>query len=197
MNILLEKSDNVYIQEGYLAKESDESHYYLLSQNTFDSYSDLLSAYRLMIYNTPFYDIFHYPEYRDALGNELMIYAPKIYFNHIDKIVHELMKGTISFPKESQTSMCWYETKNNFMLFFGELAKELLLEKIDEDCLKADFEDEDIISLSLKYLEQAPVDSEAREFLKCKMPTFARRMTLKDYKKFKEIHGNIFRYTDN
>lgn len=47
----------------------------------------LPQSLRRMLTNIEFYDVFAFPEYKNIQGESLMVYAPKMFIEHISKIV--------------------------------------------------------------------------------------------------------------
>ncbi len=94
-----------------------------------------------MITNIDFYDVFTFPQYVNSQGEPLMVYAPRMFIEHISSIVEELATGKNYHLKERCTlpnylkgektyhyADFWWDIENDFYIFFGEKKRDLVLE---------------------------------------------------------------------
>ncbi len=93
-----------------------------------------------MLTNIEFYDVFTFPQYENAQGEPLMVYAPRMFIEHISGIVDDLAAGKNYYLKEGCTlhnylkgvkasnyDDFWWDIRNDFYIFFGEQKRDLVL----------------------------------------------------------------------
>lgn len=152
----------------------------------------LPSSTERMLINIDFYDTFEFPEYKNPDGESLIVYAPKMFIDHIVSIVDELAQGKNYHLKEycslnrylngEQTyeyADFWWDIENDFYIFFGEEKKELVLQaqKAMRERSIGDIEIGDWDKLSEYYsIVNNDLSVAARAFLKPKKSRAARRL---------------------
>lgn len=154
----------------------------------------LPSSTERMLTNIEFYDIFTFPEYKNINNEELMIYAPKMFKEHISKIVHGLTDGSLTKylqepcylqrylegnKKAYEKVNFWWDIENDFYIFFGEDKKELILEaqkQMRERSIgQVDVGNWDELSSYYSMFNQ-DLNEEAKEFLKPKKKELGKRL---------------------
>ena len=145
-----------------------------------------------MLTNIDFYDVFPFPQYENTKGEPLMVYAPKMFIEHIAQIVDELAQGKNYRLKERCTlpeylkgertynyANFWWDIENDFYIFFGEEKKELVLEAQrsmrERSINEVEVGDWDKLSEYYSLVNQ-DLSEEAKEFLKPKKSKLARQL---------------------
>lgn len=147
-----------------------------------------------MLTNIEFYDVFPFPQYINDKGEILMVYAPKMFIEHISEIVEDLASGKVNGRLKEWCNLpdylkgkergynfadFWWDIENDFYIFFGEEKKELILEaqrSMRERSIN-DVEVGNWDELSQYYsLVNQDLNDEAKEFLKPKKSRLARRL---------------------
>lgn len=134
-----------------------------------------------MLTNIDFYDVFTFPQYVNAKGEPLMVYAPKMFIEHISGIVEDLATGKNEHLKERCTlpeylkekRIChhtdfWWDVENDFYIFFGSQKKDLVLkaQKAMRERSIGEVEVGDCDELSeYYYLANQDLNYEAKSFL--------------------------------
>ncbi len=145
-----------------------------------------------MITNIDFYDVFTFSQYVNSKGEPLMVYAPKMFIEHISKIVEELAMGRNNYLKKRCTlpeylagkktypyADFWWDIENDFYIFFGEQKKDLVLaaQKSMRERSIGEVEIGDWDKLSEYYfLFNQDLNDEAKEFLKPKKSKLVKRL---------------------
>lgn len=152
-------------------------------------YNSLDSANRMII-NIAFYDVFSFPEHVNQDGDVLKVYAPRMFIDHISKIVEELACGKLNEKLVEPCSLLqylkgssngdnfWWDLDNDFYIFFSEENENLVLEaqKAMRQRL-GDIVNGDWDYLSNYYsLFNPDLDSEAKAFLKPKRKDLVKRL---------------------
>ena len=166
-----------------------------------DCYVNTYSIKRMLI-NIDFYDVFTFPQYVNENGDELKIYAPKMFIEHISKIVDKLVKGDTYDLHDGCDLMCylrgrnslikndyWLDCNNDFFIFFGKEKEQLLLETMNALRKKTigKIEVGDWDKLSEYYsLTNQDLDSEITNFLKPKKAPLYRALVRALYKKIEK-----------
>ena len=155
------------------------------------------NSLRRMIVNSEFYDVFSFPEYRNKDGEELMVYAPRMFIEHVsglvEKLVHDkyynlyserlrdlhrYLTGTRPIWWNPDNNF-WWDTDNDFYIFFGEEHKNMILQ-IQNVMRENNFCDApvgDWDSLSEYYrLSCLDLDKEALAFLRPKKKPLIRKL---------------------
>lgn len=145
-----------------------------------------------MLTNIEFYEVFTFPEYKNAQGEPLMVYAPKMFIEHISAIVENLAKGQnlrlkarcdipeyMEGKKRYGQANFWWDVQNDFYVFFGEEKRDLILEAVramrERSINEVEVGDWD--QLSEYYLEENPdLNDEAKEFLSHKKDVLVKRL---------------------
>lgn len=149
---------------------------------------------RRMLTNIDFYEVFTFPEYKDIEENEMMVYAPIMFKEHISSIIHNLVEGSLNRDLQEPCYLLsylngknskfnkvnfWWDIENDFYIFFGEDKKELILEahKQMRERSIGQIEIGDWDELSNYYsLVNQDLNDEAKEFLKPKKSKLAKRL---------------------
>lgn len=162
--------------------------------------SEFLTIYlgrstRRMLTNIDFYDVFPFPQYTNKEGEPMMVYAPKMFIDHISGIVDELATGSINWNLKEPCNLpgylkgekdvynyadFWWDIQNDFYICFGEKNMNTLIEAQEamREASKGDVEIGDWNKLAKYYLEANPdLSDEAKEFLKPKETGFARLLS--------------------
>lgn len=145
-----------------------------------------------MLTNIDFYDVFTFPQYVNTEGEPLMVYAPRMFIDHITKIVEELAKGENYYLKERCTlpeylngeitynyTDFWWDIQNDFYIFFGEEKRDLVLaaQTAMRERSIGEVEVGDWDELSEYYsLANLDLDESAQEFLKPKKSRSIKRL---------------------
>lgn len=146
---------------------------------------------RRMLTNIDFYDVFTFPHYVNPQGEPLMVYAPKMFIEHISEIVEGLATGKChlkerctlpEYLKGKETynyADFWWDIENDFYIFFGEQKRDLVLTA--QKAMRERFIDEveigDWDKLSEYYsLVNQDLNDEAKEFLRPKKSKLLRRL---------------------
>ena len=105
----------------------------------FDEWA-LLESRDRMITNIGFYDFFSFPEYQNQKGEELQVYAPAFFIQHIETIIRELMSGCLQKDLRKECRILnyqkgddervdfWWDIDNDYYVFFGEEKQGLIKE---------------------------------------------------------------------
>lgn len=95
-----------------------------------------------MLTNIEFYDVFEFPEYHNDKGEILMVYATRMFIEHISEIVHNLANGSLNDYLKQYCNLVdylkgekdcynyadfWWDIQNDFYIFFRRRKKELNL----------------------------------------------------------------------
>ena len=153
---------------------------------------ELPQSNQRMLINIDFYDVFTFPQYTNASGETLMVYAPKMFIEHISKIVEELALGNNHYLKERCTlhkylkgeetydnANFWWDIENDFFIFFGEQKRDLLLtaqKAMREKTIdKVEVGDWDKLSEYYSLVNQ-DLNEEAKEFLRPKKSKLIKRL---------------------
>lgn len=159
---------------------------------SFEFESELPESNQRMLININFYDIFTFPQYVNASGESLMVYAPKMFIEHISKIVEELAIGNSHHLKERCTlheylkdgknydyANFWWDIENNFFIFFGEQKRDLILaaqQAMREKTInKVEIGNWDKLS-EYYYLTNQDLNDDAKEFLRPKKSKLIKRL---------------------
>lgn len=145
-----------------------------------------------MLFNIDFYDVFTFPQYVNTKGEQLMVYAPKMFIEHISKIVEELAEGKnynlkvrcflpeyLKGVRNYRYADFWWDIENDFYIFFGEEKRDLVLEaqKVMRERSIGEVEVGDWDKLSEYYiLANKDLNDEAKEFLKSKKNDSIKRL---------------------
>lgn len=143
-----------------------------------------------MLTNIDFYDIFTFPQYVNAQGEPLMIYAPKMFIEHISGIVDELATGKNYHLQERCTLPAylkgersyedfWWDIENDFYIFFGDQKRDLVLaaQKAMREKSINEVEVGNWNKLSEYYsLVNQDLNDEAKEFLRPKKSKLVNRL---------------------
>ena len=147
-----------------------------------------------MLTNIEFYDVFTFPQYVNGNGEELMVYAPRMFIEHIAEIVENLANGSLNGNLKEWCNLSdylkgkeraykhanfWWDIENDFYIFFGKEKKELVLEaqramrERSLDQVEVGNWDE----LSEYYsIANQDLNDEAKEFLRPKKSKLTRRL---------------------
>ena len=159
---------------------------------SFEFQCELPQSNQRMLTNIEFYDFFPFPQYTNSFGEPLMVYAPKMFIEHISKIVEELATGKNHHLKERCTlpkclrgevpfdkANFWWDLENDFFIFFGEEKKDYVFaaqKAMRERSLdKVEVGDWDQLSQYYSLVNQ-DLNEEAKEFLRPKKSKLARRL---------------------
>lgn len=144
-----------------------------------------------MLTNIKFYDIISFPEYINSVGEELKVYGPMMFHNHIKEIVDNLAWNTIRLKEYcglseylkgkagDQSPNFWWDIENDFYIFFGEEKATMILELHEILLQNSDlkFKYNHWNKLSRYYLLMNPdLDEKARNFLQSKQQPLAKRL---------------------
>ncbi len=144
-----------------------------------------------MLTNIDFYDVFTFPQYVNAQGEQLMVYAPKMFIEHISEIVEELATGNCrlkeicTLPKYLKGEKTyhyadfWWDIENDFYIFFGEQKRDLVLaaQNAMRERSIGEVEVGDWDNLSEYYsLVNPDLNDEAKEFLRPKKANLVKRL---------------------
>ena len=171
------------------------------------SYGVLGNSIKRMLVNSEFYDVFVFPEYRNANGEPLKVYAPKMFIEHISKIIdclaldryyldyREELRDLHKYLAGSSNSNIdfWWNPDNDFYIFFGDKNEELILlaQKAMKEKNFADAPSYDWDTLSSYYLASNPdLDDEAKQFLKPKRKVEERKLINVLNKRINDIKKN-------
>ena len=147
-----------------------------------------------MLTNIEFYDVFSFPQYSNDKDEELMVYAPTMFIEHISKIVNDLACGKLNNDLKEKCNLSdyirgkeksydyadfWWDIENDFYVFFGEDKKKLILEAQDA-MRKRSIDQVDIGNwdeLSQYYsLVNQDLPDEAKSFLRPKKSKLKKRL---------------------
>lgn len=150
-----------------------------------------------MLVNIDFYQVFTIDYITNKRGEPLKLYAPKIFIQHIMKIVDKLTNTRILPDYEycnfadyirgdeslvypfSETPDFWWDIDNSFFMFFGEDKEKLILEsqRVMKENSKGEIEEGDWDLLSrYYYLTNDDLSEETLEFLKPKRAVLQRKL---------------------
>lgn len=140
----------------------------------------LFDSTKRMLVNMEFYDVFSFPNYVNKKGEPLMVYAPKMFIEHISNIVDRLANSSYGLKEyctlndavynHAQTFKTkddfWWDIENDFYLFFGEnhanLIKEAQIKMLENTKIKLGDWDE----LAEYYLLKNPdLNEEVTQYL--------------------------------
>ena len=140
-NYFLERKECHLIQSGTFRKMIDKitgrnSIINLNYMNSAEFEGDALpKSTRRMIVNIDFYDVFTFPEYVNNKGETLKVYAPKMFIEHISKIIDNLIAGNLNHTLKEWCTLpqylkgenhynkidFWWDIENDFYIFFGNI----------------------------------------------------------------------------
>lgn len=164
-----------------------------LPRNSWNSYE----CVRKMLVNIELYDVFTIPEIKNPEGEPLKVYAPKIFIEHILRIIGKLSQRVVRLDGELCTFAnyikgeyayiypfdvepdFWWDIDNAFYMFFGEDKVSLIQEaqkQMRKDSLgELEVVDWDTLS-QYYYLVNDDLSEEALEFLKPKKKPLIRKL---------------------
>ncbi len=144
-----------------------------------------------MLVNIDFYDLFTFPEYVNPNGDELKVYAPKMFIDHIKDIVDNLATNSIRLEeycglaehlkgeKNFYSPDFWWDIDNDFYIFFGKEKADMILEvqRNMREGSKDQVPTGDWDKLSEYYsLVNQDLSKEAQDFLKPKKSKLVKRL---------------------
>lgn len=151
---------------------------------------ELFNSTKRMLVNMEFYDFFSFPNYVNEKEESLMVYAPRMYINHIANIVDRLANSSYGLKKYCTLNDVirnydqifktkddfWWDIENDFYIFFGEdhahLIKEAQIKMLENKKIKLGDWDE----LAEYYLLKNPdLSEEAIQFLQQKKSNSIKR----------------------
>lgn len=150
----------------------------------------LFNSTKRMLVNMEFYDIFSFPQYVNEKEEPLMVYAPRMFIDHITDIVDRLANSSYGLKEYCTLNDVihhqdqifktkddfWWDIENDFYFFFGEnhahLIKEAQIKMLENQKIKLGDWDE----LAEYYLLKNPdLNEEAIQFLNQKKSNTIKR----------------------
>lgn len=196
-NKFLQRDTCWLVEEGVFRREIDEItgiHSIVdlnMGRASFLKSGDLPCSTQRMLINIDFYDTFSFPQYVNKNGDVLKVYAPRMFIEHISGIVDKLVAGSLyhwsrefcfSLPQymagASNHIDFWWDTENDFYIFFGEENENLVLEAqkaMRQRHSEVEVGDWDKLS-EIYSLANQDLDEEAKAFLRPKKSKLIKRL---------------------
>ena len=169
MNYTLSRQNSFSIETGKFNNNSLEVTT-LESIIEFSNRYDTSRSIDRIIVNSKLYDYFTFPEYVNNSGEELIVYGPKIFIDHITEKVKDLVinnrSGLYEYMKGAEQDVdFWWDLGNDFYVFFGE-EKKRLIEIVQDYLIGNSHYDENIdILIDYYYVSNPDLKDKIQELL--------------------------------